>query len=65
MKPRELLLFTFWISIPMVIILSLLLTGCTPLALQETEIAAEGVEEVVECIEKEKQLKVTKNEASH
>ncbi len=65
MKIRDLLLFTFWMPIPTVMILSLLLSGCTPLALQETELAAEGVEEVVEYIEKEKKLKVTKNEAAH
>ncbi len=60
MKPRELLLFTFWISIPLVMILSILLTGFTPLAIQETELAIEGAEEVVEYVEKEKKLKVIK-----
>jgi len=43
MKPRELLLFTFWISIPLVMILSLILTGCTPLEIKESEIIAEDL----------------------
>jgi len=62
MKPRELLLFTFWISIPLVMILSLILTGCTPVELKVTEEVAEGVAEVVKYVEKEKSIKVTKNE---
>lgn len=50
---------------PIVMILSLLLTGCMPVELKATEEVAEGVVEVVEYMEKEKSIKVTKSETSN
>jgi hypothetical protein len=44
MRSRELLLFTFWTSIPLVMIFSLIISaGCTPLEVKESEIIAEEV----------------------
>lgn len=60
MNIQETFYFTLWMSVALIMILSLILVGCTPLALKETELAAEGVEEVVQYIEKEKQLNIIK-----
>ena len=57
MRPRELLFFTFWVSIPLVMILSMLLTGCSPAAIRESEIIIEEVADkaIEEDLERRKQ----------
>jgi hypothetical protein len=43
MKSRDILIFTFWMAAPIVIILSIFLAGCSPIVIKESEIIAEEI----------------------
>lgn len=49
MKIRESFYISLWMTIPLIVILSLLLTGCSPAVIKESEIILEKViEEEIE-----------------
>lgn len=43
MKIREAFYFSIWMTVPLIMILSLILTGCSPAVIAESEIILEKV----------------------